>query len=207
MTHKQNHICESYGYIYSILQKLHQHYNSNKNPCHYRDLPTQNPTLSANPKIEFFDALRLFDSLEIAKTFPLPEAEREYLKVLGILKPISQFYQTDIISSGSELLDDHYKVEIGKESRLFNDKIEEDNEEIDYKEVSFKNKAVVVTAKEDILRIVDELIWDIENQIETYIVEGSGWVYEVSEEVNIEMSIFILLTATSYLLLPKRIPK
>ncbi|CAG8856988.1 11634_t:CDS:2, partial [Gigaspora margarita] len=54
----------------------------------------------------------------------------------------------------------------------------------DYKEVPFKNKAVVVTAKEDITRIVDELIWDIENRIETYVVDGSGWVFEVSKEDN-----------------------
>ncbi|CAG8676861.1 9874_t:CDS:1, partial [Paraglomus occultum] len=133
--------------------------------------------------------------------------------------------------SGCELLDDHYQVEIGKESiyaqdpintlgvlreqiinifndrfdlthgfktrlcltgkmrrsanyqqGLFDDEIEEDNGEEDYKEVPFKNKAVVVTAKEDIPRIVDELIWDIENRIETYVVDGSGWVFEVSEE-------------------------
>ncbi|KAF0453681.1 DNA polymerase [Gigaspora margarita] len=90
---------------------------------------------------------------------------------------------------------------------LFDDKIEEDNGEIDYKEVPFKNKAVAVTAKEDIPRIVDELIWDIENRIETYIVEGSGWYYLESEEVNIEMPIFVLLTATSHLPLPKGIPK
>ncbi|CAG8736881.1 36799_t:CDS:1, partial [Racocetra persica] len=182
-----------------------------------------NPTPPANSEIEFLDALRLFDPPEIAKTILLPEAEREYLEVLGILEPILQFHQTDIISLGCELLDDYYKVEIGKESvyvqdlintlgvlreqiinifnnrfdfthrfktrlclrgkmsrsanyqqGLFDNKIEEDNGEIDYKEVPFKNKAVVVTAKEDIPRIVDELIWNIENRIETYIVEGSG---------------------------------
>ncbi|CAG8833220.1 31244_t:CDS:2, partial [Gigaspora margarita] len=83
----------------------------------------------------------------------------------------------------------------------------EDNGEKDYKEVPFKNKAVVVTAKEDILRIVDELIWDIENQIETYVVNGSGWVYEISEEVNIEMPIYIPLTASSHFPLPKGLLK
>ncbi|CAG8690225.1 360_t:CDS:2, partial [Gigaspora rosea] len=209
-----------------------------------------------NPEIEFLNALGLFDPPEIAETIPSPEAKREYFEALGILEPIPQFYQTDIISSGCELLDDHYKVEIEKESiyaqdpintlgvlreqiinifnnqfnfthgfktrlclrgkmsrsanyqqGLFDDKIEEDNGEKDYKEVPFKNKAVVVTAKEDIPRIVDELIWDIENRIETYIVDGSGWVYEVSEEVNIEMPIFVPLAASSHLLLPKGIPK
>ncbi|KAF0470260.1 DNA polymerase [Gigaspora margarita] len=148
---------------------------------------------------------------QIAETIPSPEAGREYLEALEILEPIPQFHQTDIITSGSELLDDHYQVEIGKETNyqqgLFDDKIEEDNREIDYKEVPFKNKAVVVTAKEDIPRIVDELIWDIKNRIETYIVEGSGWYYLELEEVNIEMPIFVLLTATSYLPLTKGIPK
>ncbi|CAG8854571.1 27348_t:CDS:1, partial [Gigaspora margarita] len=159
----------------------------------------------------------------IAETILSPEAEREYLEALGILEPILQFYQTNIISSRCELLDDHYQIEIGKESvytqdpintlgvlreqiinifndrfdlthgfktrlcltgkmkrsanyqqGLFDDEIEEDNGEEDYKEVPFKNKAVVVTAKEDIPRIVDELIWDIENRIENYIVNGSG---------------------------------
>ncbi|CAG8484849.1 17213_t:CDS:10, partial [Cetraspora pellucida] len=133
------------------------------------NLPTQNLTLSANPEIEFLDALRLFDSLEITMTISSPKAEREYLKVLGILEPISQFHQTNIISSGKE-----------------------DNEEIDYKEVLFKNKAVVVTAKENILRIVDELIWNIENRIETYIVEDSGWVYEVSEKLNFKEIQFLV---------------
>ncbi|KAF0555056.1 gastrula zinc finger protein xlcgf46.1: PROVISIONAL [Gigaspora margarita] len=145
-------------------------------------LPNQNPILLANPEIEFLNALRLFDPSEIAKTISLPEAKRKCLEALGILEPIPQFHQTDIISSRCELLDDHYKVEIEKESiyaqdpintlgGLFDDKIEEDNREIDYKEVPFKNKLVVVTAKEDILRIVDKLIWDIENRIKTYIVE------------------------------------
>ncbi|CAG8816117.1 39595_t:CDS:2, partial [Gigaspora margarita] len=200
-----------------------------------------NPTPLANPEIEFLDALGLFDPSEIAETIPSPEAKREYLEALEILEPILQFYQTDIISSGCELLDDHYQVKIGKESiyaqdpintfgvlreqiiNIFNEqfdlthgfktqlcltgKMEEDNGEIDYKEVLFKNKAVVVTVKEDIPRIVDKLIWDIENRIETYIVEGSGWYYLESKEVNIEMPIFVPLTATSHLPLPKGIPK
>ncbi|KAF0437758.1 DNA polymerase [Gigaspora margarita] len=211
MTRKQNCTCKSCGYIYSTPQKLRQHYNSNKNLCLYQDLPNQNPTPLANPEIEFLDALRLFDPPEIAETISSPEAEREYLEALEILEPIPQFHQTNIISSGCELLDDHYQVEIGKETNyqqgLFDDKIEEDNGEIDYKEVPFKNKAVVVTAKEDIPRIVDELIWDIENRIKTYIVEGSGWYYLESEEVNIEMPIFVPLTATSHLPLSKEIPK
>ncbi|CAG8552463.1 13912_t:CDS:2, partial [Acaulospora colombiana] len=219
-------------------------------------LPNQNPTPPANPEIEFLEALGLFDPPEIAEPIPSPEAEREFFEALGILEPIPQFHQTDIISYGCELLDDHYQVEIGKESiyaqdpintlgvlreqiinifnnrfdlthgfktrlcltgkmsrsanyqqGLFDDEIEEDNGEEDYKEVPFKNKAVVVTAKEDIPRIVDELIWDIENRIETYVVDGSGWVFEVSEEVNIEMPIFVPLTASSHLPLPKGIPK
>jgi len=91
------------------------------------------------------------------------------------------------------------------EDRKFAD--EADNDEKDYKEVPFKNKAVVVTAKEDIPRIVDELIWDIENRIEVYVHEGSGWYFVVSEEVNIEMPIFVPLTASSHLPLPKGISK
>ncbi|CAG8587843.1 11694_t:CDS:2, partial [Diversispora eburnea] len=38
-----------------------------------------------------------------------PEAKREYLEALRILEPIPQFHQMDIISSGCELLDDHYQ--------------------------------------------------------------------------------------------------
>ncbi|CAG8856219.1 34828_t:CDS:1, partial [Gigaspora margarita] len=59
----------------------------------------------------------------IAETIPSPEAEREYLEALGILEPIPQFYQTNIISSGCELLDDHYQVEIGKKSVYAQDPI------------------------------------------------------------------------------------
>ncbi|CAG8665819.1 7514_t:CDS:1, partial [Dentiscutata heterogama] len=187
----------------------------NKKLYHLQDLPNQNPTPLANPEIEFLRALGLFNSPEIAETILSPEAEREYLEALEILEPIPQFHQTDIISSGYELLNNHYQVEIGKESinaqdsintlgvlreqiiNIFNNRFnftygfktrlclirkisrttnyqeglfedrkfaeEADNDEKDYKEVLFKNKAVVVTAKEDIPRIVDELIWDIEN--------------------------------------------
>ncbi|CAG8696438.1 18479_t:CDS:2, partial [Racocetra fulgida] len=71
-----------------------------------------------NPEIEFLDALRLFDSPEIAEIISLQEAKKEYLEVLRILKSILQFYQTNIISSGCELLDNHYKVEIKKEKGL-----------------------------------------------------------------------------------------
>ena len=46
-----------------------------------------------------------------------------YLEALEILEPIPQFRQTDIISSGCELLDDHYQVEIGKESIYAQDPI------------------------------------------------------------------------------------
>ncbi|CAG8660586.1 4928_t:CDS:2, partial [Racocetra persica] len=148
-----------------IVKKLEQ--NSNQ----------KNPTSLANPEIEFLDTLRLFDPPEIAEIILSLEAKRKYLKVLEILEPIPQFHQTDIFSSGCELLDDHYQVEIGKEvyihktlsillgknvsiSKLSAGVIDD---KIDYKEVIFKNKAVVVIAKEDIPRIVDELIWDIEN--------------------------------------------
>ncbi|CAG8771856.1 1090_t:CDS:2, partial [Racocetra fulgida] len=140
MTRKQNRICESCGYIYSTPQKLHQYYNSNKNPCHNQDLPNQNPTLLANSEIEFLNALRLFNPSEIAKTILSPKAEREYLEVLRILEPIPQFHQTDIISSGCKLLDDHYK-------RLFDDKIEEDNSEIDYKESEKKLIPIRIASK------------------------------------------------------------
>ncbi|CAG8459599.1 35483_t:CDS:10 [Gigaspora margarita] len=185
-------------------------------------------TLLPNPEIEYLYALGLFDSPEIAETIPLLKAKREYLEALEILEPIPQFHQTNIISSGCELLDDYYQVEIEKESiyaqdpintlgvlreqiiNIFNNHFDlthgfktqlylkgkmKDNSEIDYKEVLFKNKAVVITAKENIPRIVDELIWDNENQIETYVVNSSGWVYEILEEVNIEMPIYVPLTA------------
>ncbi|CAG8789958.1 16412_t:CDS:1, partial [Racocetra fulgida] len=86
-------------------------------------LPNQNPTPSANPEIEFLNPLRLFDFPENGKTIPSSKAEREYLEVLEILEPIPQFYQTDIISSEYKLLDDHYKVEIEKESIYVQDSI------------------------------------------------------------------------------------
>ncbi|CAG8588066.1 7999_t:CDS:2 [Acaulospora morrowiae] len=235
-------MCDCCGLSLSTSQKLHQHYASNKNPCHLPVLsPNQLPQF--DPEIEYLDALGLFDFSEIGKSShseanSSPEAKREYLEALGILPPIPKFHQTDTISSGCELLDDHYQVEIGKESiysedpintlnvlreqiiNIFNDRFdlthgfktrlcltgkmgrttnyqeelfedrkfaeETDNDEKDYKEVLFKNKAVVVTAKKDIPRIVDELIWDIENRIEVYIHEGS---------------------ASSHLPLPKGIPK
>ncbi|CAG8632986.1 6445_t:CDS:1, partial [Diversispora eburnea] len=50
--------------------------------------------------IEYLDALGLFDSSEIAESILSPEAERKYLEALGILEPIPQFHQMDIISSG-----------------------------------------------------------------------------------------------------------
>ncbi|CAG8486738.1 4516_t:CDS:2, partial [Acaulospora morrowiae] len=155
----------------------------------------------------------------IVKPILSPEAEREYLETLGILKPIPQFHQTDIISSGCELLDDHYQVEIEKERKinrstnyqqgLFEDKTfaENNNNKKDYKEVPFKNKAVVVIAKKNIPGIVDELIWNIENRIKIHIREGSGWYYEESEEVNIEMPIYVPLSTSSHISLPKGISK
>ncbi|CAG8820674.1 19406_t:CDS:2, partial [Gigaspora margarita] len=82
------------------------------------NLPNQNQTPLANPEIEFLDALGLlqsngapplFDPPEIAEPIPSPEAEREYLEALEILEPILQFHQTNIISFGCELLDDHYQ--------------------------------------------------------------------------------------------------
>ncbi|CAG8614271.1 4229_t:CDS:2, partial [Dentiscutata heterogama] len=82
-----------------------------------------NLTPLANPEIEFLEALELFDSPEIAETILSPEAEREYLEALEILKPILQFHQNDIISSGCELLNDYYQVEIGKESIYAQDPI------------------------------------------------------------------------------------
>ncbi|CAG8593812.1 15440_t:CDS:2, partial [Acaulospora morrowiae] len=265
------HTCNRCGHEFKKLAKLRIHLKR-KNPCRQQNLSNQNTASLPNPEIEYLDALGLlqnngapplFDFSEIGESShseanSSPEAEREYLEALGILEPIPQFHQTDIISSGCELLDDHYQVEIGKESiysqdpintlgvlreqiiNIFNNRFdlthgfktrlcligkmsrstnyqqglfedetfaENDNDEKDYKEVPFKNKAVVVTAKEDIPGIVDELIWDIENRIEVYIHKGLGWYYEESEEVNIEMPIYVPLTASSYLPLPKGIPK
>ena len=254
---KKNTTCVCCGSSLSSPQKLRQHYASNKNPCHL-PLPEPIPEPPPNPEIEYFDALGLFDPPEIIEPIPTPQAEREYLETLGVLEPIPQFHQTDIISSGCEILDDHYSVEMGKESiysqdpinsldvlreqiiNIFNDRFdlthgfktrlcltgkmsrstnyqqglfedetfaEDEEDEKDYKEVPFKNKAVVITAKEDIPRIVDELIWDIENRVETYEIEGSGWVFILSKEINIEMPIFVPLTASSHLPLPKGLPK
>ncbi|CAG8590456.1 3879_t:CDS:2, partial [Diversispora eburnea] len=69
--------------------------------------------LSENDSIDKMEELQ--EEFSYLETNLFPEAEREYLEALGILEPISQFHQTDIISSGCELLDDHYQVEIGKE--------------------------------------------------------------------------------------------
>ncbi|CAG8614506.1 1094_t:CDS:2, partial [Diversispora eburnea] len=78
-------------------------------------VPSPNQLLQLNSEIEYLDALGLFDPSEITEPILSPEAEREYLEVLGILEHIPQFHQTDIISSGCKLLDDHYQVKIGKE--------------------------------------------------------------------------------------------
>ncbi|CAG8638546.1 7385_t:CDS:1, partial [Diversispora eburnea] len=77
--------------------------------------PSPNQLPQLDPETEYLDALGLFDPPEIVEPIPSPEAEREYLETLGILEPIPQFHQTDIISSGCEILDDHYSVEMGKE--------------------------------------------------------------------------------------------
>ncbi|CAG8635532.1 3575_t:CDS:1, partial [Diversispora eburnea] len=106
---KKNTTCAFCGHHLSSPQKLRQHYASNKNPCHLAvPSPNQNPAPPPNPEIEYLDALGLFDPPEIIEPIPSPQAEREYLETLGILESIPQFHQTDIISSGCELLDDHY---------------------------------------------------------------------------------------------------
>ncbi|CAG8639663.1 10611_t:CDS:1, partial [Diversispora eburnea] len=111
---KKNITCVCCDSSLSSPQKLRQHYASNKNPCHL-PLPEPIPEPPPNSEIEYLDALGLFDPPEIIEPIPTPQVEREYLKTLGILEPIPQFHQTDIISSGCELLDDHYSVEMGKE--------------------------------------------------------------------------------------------
>ncbi|CAG8724697.1 2867_t:CDS:2, partial [Racocetra fulgida] len=58
------------------------------------------------------------------------------------------------------------------------------SDDIDFKKVLFKNKAVVVTAKEDISRIVDEFIWNIENRIETYIPSQYYCLIQEKEELE-----------------------
>src|SRR6185295_4989004 len=111
---KKNTTCNCCGLLLSTPQKLRQHYTSNKNPCH---LPVLSPNQLSqlDPEIKYLDTLGLFDSSEIGESShseanSSPEAEREYLEALGILEPIPQFHQTDIISSGCKLLDDHYQV-------------------------------------------------------------------------------------------------
>ncbi|CAG8570482.1 4278_t:CDS:2, partial [Diversispora eburnea] len=84
---KKNTTCDCCGLSLSTSQKLRQHYI----------------------KIEYLDVLGLFDPPEIAEPIPSPKTEREYLEALGILEPILQFHQTDIISSRCKLLDDHYQ--------------------------------------------------------------------------------------------------
>jgi len=119
---KKNTTCVCCGSSLSTPQKLRQHYASNKNPCH---LPILEPITEPRPnsEIEYLEALGLFDPPEIVEPTPSPEAERAYLEALGILESIPQFHQTDTISSGCELLDDHYQVEIGKESIYAQDPI------------------------------------------------------------------------------------
>ncbi|CAG8667516.1 6774_t:CDS:1, partial [Diversispora eburnea] len=80
----------------------------NKNLCHL-PVPSPNQLSQLNPEIEYLDTLGLFDPPEIAEPILSPETEREYLEALGILELIPQFHQTDIISSGCELLDNHYQ--------------------------------------------------------------------------------------------------
>ncbi|CAG8587377.1 5499_t:CDS:2, partial [Diversispora eburnea] len=115
---KKNRTCKCCGKTFSIPQKFHQHYASNKILCKLFNLEIEESSESeyytADEEIEYLDALGLFDSSEIgesshSESTPSPEAEREYLETLGILEPILQFHQTDIISSGCELLNDHYQ--------------------------------------------------------------------------------------------------
>ena len=82
-----------------------------------------------------------------------------------------------------------------------------DTEEEDYKEVPFKNKALAITTKEDIPRIVDQLIWDIEKRVDVYVEEGSGWYFTCAYEINIEMPVYEPLRASSHLPLPEGMPK
>ncbi|CAG8604111.1 701_t:CDS:2, partial [Paraglomus occultum] len=256
------------GKEFPKLAKLRIHLNR-KYPCRSQDpMPPLQPAPEPANNENNLPTEPTSEVNQEKNNSDLEESWTEFLKHLGV-KPdnsipiensnahpygqassstdVPQFHQTDIISSGCELLDDHYQVEIGKESiyaqdpintlgvlreqiinifnnrfdlthgknesisklsaGVFDDKIEEDNGEKDYKEVPFKNKAVVVTSKEDIPRIVDELIWDIEKRIEVYVCEGSGWCFSESEDVNIEMPIYVPLTASSHLPLPKGLPK
>ncbi|CAG8854331.1 17575_t:CDS:1, partial [Gigaspora margarita] len=87
------------------------------------------------------------------------------------------------------------------------DFMDNDTDQEDIKEVPFKNKALAITTKEDIPRIVDQLIWDIEKRVDIYIEEGSGWYFTCAYEVNIEMPVYEPLRANSHLPLPKGIPK
>src|SRR5271170_1230911 len=75
----------------------------------------------------------------------------------------------------------------------------------DYKEVPFKNKAVVILSRTEISGIIDNMICDIERHVDKYIHVGSGEYFKVSQEVNIEMPIYEPLEASSHLPLPKGI--
>ncbi|CAG8489814.1 10838_t:CDS:1, partial [Diversispora eburnea] len=101
---KKNTTCNCCGLSLSTPQKLRQHYASNKTLCHL-SVPSPNQLPQLDPEIEYLDALGLFDSSEIGESShseinSSSEVEREYLETLGILEPIPQFHQTDIISSG-----------------------------------------------------------------------------------------------------------
>jgi len=73
----------------------------------------------------------------------------------------------------------------------------------DYKEVPFKNKSIAISSLAEISPTISSFIWDIESRIDKYIHEGSGWYYNTSLEVNIEMPIYEPLSASSHLPLPK----
>jgi len=72
-------------------------------------------------------------------------------------------------------------------SNVFSDPVNDDGtvtlfslDRCDYKEVPFKNKAVVISSRAEILGIIDNMIWDIEKRIDKYIHKGSGWYFNVS---------------------------
>ena len=73
----------------------------------------------------------------------------------------------------------------------------------DYKEVPFKNKSIAISSLAEISPTISSFIWDIESRVDKYIHEGSGWYYNMSLEVNIEMPIYEPLSASSHLPLPK----
>src|SRR5271154_1304937 len=162
--------------------------------------------------------LKNLDAYYRAKIPEQAEYSRDPLSTLNILRP-----QIEDIFHNRFKLTHGFKARIyliaimerymNYMSNIFSDPVNDDGtvtlfslDRCDYKEIPFKNKAVVISSCAEISGIIDNIIWDIERRVDKYIHEGSGWYFKVSQEVNIEMPIYEPLVASSHLPLPKGIP-